>query len=318
MEKARVREVKHAVALEVKRLYFAHLYARSLGPTVRNVTEIVDKAARQAQKQYDSDEGTVTKADLMRLEYAKTEIEKVARRTTDGADLALAALKHTMGRPMDSTLTLDVAKLPRLPKTDDDLALPALLQEAAKSRPEWAQLRHGEKAAIALESAEKLANAPVLFLAGTIDVDWAPTREDTPNPYHFDEFNDVSGGIALGLKFDLDVALSIAKADEAAARRAEVLALRRFAATGIPLQVRKAKDEVDQARYLATVSKRGVRATRKWVTFSALAYESGTGEAKELLEGVAAWITAKNAYYQALRDYHIARATLEHAVGRAP
>jgi outer membrane protein TolC len=303
------------VAMEVKRMYYAHLYARSLMPTLRNVAEIVSGASEQAQELYAENTGKVTKADLMRLEYASIEVEKLRLRAKDGAELALAALKHTMGWPMGRALVVDRKKLPRVPKGDaPDLA--SLIHQSAAQRPEWAQLKHGEKAAIALEAAERLANAPVLFLAGRLELDWAPTRQDTPNPYHFDEFNDFSGGLALGLLFNLDPALAAAKGDEAAGIRAEVLALRRFAATGIPLQVRKAHDEVRQAAKVAKLSRKAVKVTRRWVTFSALAHQSGTGEAKELLEGVAAWVTAKNDYYDALRAYYTARAELDYAVGQ--
>jgi len=316
VEQARVRQVENFVGLEVKRLFYAHLMAKSVLPTIANVSKIVNEAREKAQEEYDNKTGKVSKADLMRLEFAQTEVAKVRHQAVDGAALALAALKHTMGMSADQPLALAAKKLPKLPRPAEKLDLTDLMRRAAEGRPEWAQLKQGEKAAIALESAEKLANAPVLFLAGTIDFDWAPTRDDSKNPYHNDQFNDLSGGIAVGLKFDIDAGMSVAKAKEARALRDQVRALRRFARTGIPLQVRKAYDEVVRQRKLTKLSNKGVRATRKWMAFSGLAFKSGTGEAKDLLEGVGAYVAAKKGYYDALLAYHIARAELDHAIGR--
>lgn len=315
VEKARIRETRNVVTLEVRKLYYTHLMARSILPTLETVGKIVNEAHEKATELYATKDGSVTKADLMKLEYAKTEVEKGRLRATGGAALALSALKHTMGLPQNTPLVLRARRLPKA-KKKPSLDLPKLIQLSAEQRPEWAQLAHGRKAAIALEDAERLADAPVLFVAGRISFDWAPNREDSDNPYHYDQYNDLSGGIAVGLTFDMDPALSVAKAEEAKAIQARVAALRRFAATGIPLQVRKAHDEVLERWRLVKLSKRGVKATRKWMTFSGVAYQSGTGEARDVLEGVGAYVMAKKDYYDHLLGYHVARAELELAVGR--
>ncbi len=58
-----------------------------------------------------------------------------------------------------------------------------------------------------------------------------------------------------------------------------------------------------------------MRDTRKWMTFSAAAYTSGTGEASDVLEGVAAYLLAKKAYYDHLLGAYQAKADLELAIG---
>ena len=314
VEQARIREMRNRVVVEVKKFYFTHLMALSMMPTLDTVSGIVDTAREQAQALYEKKDGSVTKADLMKLEYAALEVEKGRVQAVRGAALALEALKHTMGLGHRDALRLAAGRLPKPRK--EKLELDRLIQESAQRRPEWAQLTHGKNAAIALEDAERLANAPVLFLAGMLRFDWAPTREDTNNPYHYDTYNDLMGGVAIGLKFDLDPALTVGKSKEARAIRERLEALGRFAQTGIPLQVRKAHDEILQYGEMVALSQKGVKATRKWMTFSALAYESGSGEAKDVLEGVAAYVMAKKDYYDALHRYHLARAELHFAVGR--
>jgi outer membrane protein TolC len=91
--------------------------------------------------------------------------------------------------------------------------------------------------------------------------------------------------------------------------------LARYAATGMPVEVRKARDEAEQARRMVELSQQGSSATRKWMAFAGAAYAAGTGETKDLLEGVAAYAQARKGYFDALLAYHTARAQLEVATG---
>src|SRR5690606_26744630 len=158
-------------------------------------------------------------------------------------------------------------------------------------------------AALKLEQAEMLANAPVLFLAGQVRAAWTPTRTDTGNPYQVDPYNDFFGGVALGLQFDIDPWLARAKAAGAEALGEEIVALERFATTGIPLQVKKARDEVQRYRQLTELSQAGVKAARQWMTFAGAAYTTGTGEAKDVLEGLVAYLSARRGHYESIYNY---------------
>ena len=314
VERAKVREVRNKVALEVRKLYYARLFALSLLPTFDVVSGILKQAEARATELYDAGTGEVTQADRMRLRYGATEVEKYQLQATDGAELAGLALQHTMGLRADQKLVLADDRLV-MPESGETPDLFTLLAQAASGRPEWAQAEHGSAAAAALEDAEYGANHPVLFAAGQLTVDWAPTRTDVKNPYWYDQYNGIGGGIAIGLRLDLDAALAAAKAGGARAKQDQVSALIRFASTGIPLQVRKAHQEVQRYYKMTQLSNEGVRATRKWMTFSAAAYNAGTGEAKDVLEGVAAYAKARHDYYDALQKYYVARAELDYAIG---
>lgn len=315
VEKARVRETELTVALEVRKMYWLRAYALSMVPSLENAATIVADAQEQGRRLFDEGKGEVTQADLAKIEFAATEVEKFLIQATTGAAMATSALKHAMGLPETYGLELRDQKLPRI-RDDDPRNISALIAEAAVKRPEWAQLDHGKKAAAALEKAELLANAPILGIAGQFRAAWTPTRDNTQNPYHYDPYNELFGGIALGLVFDLDPALSLAKAEGARALASQVEALEEFAKTGIPLRVRKAFSDLGSFRRQAELSKQGVKAARKWMMFSAAAYGTGTGEAKDVLEGVVAYLQAKKGEYDSLHGYYLARAELGFAVGR--
>jgi outer membrane protein TolC len=317
VEKARVREAQHAVALEVVRMYMTHLMARGIQPALDSAAKLLADAQQTGREEYEKGSGKVTQIDLMRLRYGALEIEKHRLAARDGAELSLAALKRLVGADPDDGLELADARLPEaqseaLPPLDD------LVAEATRSRPEWTQIEHGEQAARQLEKAEKLANAPVLFVGGEIEHDWAPTRTDSPNPFHYDPYNDFVGGVAVGLLFDLDPALSVAKADKARALQARVSALKRLADSGIPLQVRKARADVERLAQVVRLSTEAEVAAKKWMTSGAAGYVAGVGEARDLLEGLAAWLFARRDHLQGLLDYHVALGELTQAVGRVP
>lgn len=317
VERARLRETENLIALEVKRFYYGRLLARSILPSLQNADKILRDAQSRAQKLFSEGSGDVTQVDLAKLDYGGTEIVRNQTMANDLGKLAASALKHSMGLPDDSSLVFADNELANVPDVDSTIAsLPALFQEAASNRPEWAQIEHGRRAALKWEEAERLANYPAVFVAGQLTASWTPTREDSPNPYNYDPFNEIVGGLALGVQFNVDPMLTRAKGDAAHATYNQINGLKRFAATGIPLQVRKAYEELSRYKTLVQTANTAVVATRKWMTFAGAAYSAGTGEARDLLEGLVAYLRAKQTYFETLHNYYIARSELDFAVGR--
>lgn len=314
VERAQLELTRQRVAQEARRYHDLHLYARSVQPTLRNIRKLLDEATAKAQELYDQASGKVTNVDLMKLRYASTELDKYAVQAEEGAALALAALQHVMGLPAEPAITLAETALPE----PDPAPLPpleALVELAVEHRPEAAQLRHGRLAAESLERSEARADLPVLALVGQLTASWTPTRTDARNPYHYDPYNDLSGGVALALRFDLDPARSSARSAAARALGAQVAGLASYAATGIPMEVRQARGEAAQALRLLELAREGSSATRKWMVFAGAAYVAGTGETRDLLEGIAAYGAARKGYFDALLAYHQAMGRLALVTG---
>lgn len=317
VERARVRETRNAVILEVKRLYYVRLFALSMLPSLRNGASTAKDAVGYAEKAFSAGTGEATQTDVAKLLYAQSEVDKYLIIAESGSRVATSALKHAMGVPEDADLRFASEILPDLPR-EPDIELAKAIATASQQRPEWNEIEQGKAAALALEQAEKLADAPSLFAAGMLSVDWAPTRDPANNPYLSSPYNGVSGGVALGLNFDIDPALHQAKAKNAHAVGEEVDALARFAKTGIPMQVKKSYEEVAQYRALVDVSDRGVNATKRWLTFASAAYTTGIGEARDVLEGLASYLQARRGYFENVQNYFVARAELDYAMGVAP
>jgi outer membrane protein TolC len=317
VEEARVREARNVLAMEVRKLYYVYLYTRSIQRPLDSAGKLIKEALTVAREKFDRGTGEVTLPDVMKLTYFDSELEKYRLQASEGSKLALAALRHTMGLPDGASLTLADNRLPK-EYAEGDQTLAQLINQSSRARPEWAQIRQGKLAALSLEAAERLAYAPVVFVGGSFEYDWAPTRADTSNPYLNDQYNDLAGGVAVGLRFEFNLLEPAARADEAAAKRREVEALERFAATGIPLQVRKAHNQKQEYRNLVKLSRKGVKATRKWMVFAGAAFLTGTGEARDLLEGAGAYVQALQSYFEQLKNFYIADAELRLAVGADP
>lgn len=168
---------------------------------------------------------------------------------------------------------------------------------------------------MSLEEAERLANYPVVALVGQLEAKWTPVRTHSPNPFHYDPYNQLNGGVAVAMQFDLDPAKAKAKGDTAQALVEQVDGLAKFASTGIPLEVRKCRDDLAQAERILAVSDAGTMAAKKWMVFAAAAYTAGTGETKDMLEGLGAFMQAKKGSADALLNVHMARAQLSLATG---
>ncbi|MEM6733269.1 MAG: TolC family protein, partial [Myxococcota bacterium] len=314
VEKARVREARNIVAKEIRRLYYSYMFTESVRPALVQSREVLDTAIARAQDIYDSASGEVSFADLSRLKFAQVEVAKLDVLLENGAQVLVAALKHTMGLPDATQISFKEQRLPRLNDSDPP-PLDALVRRALDNRPEWKQISSGKRALDALEEVEYRSNLPVIGFAGQVEASWTPTRENNVNPYLRDPYNEFSGGVALALLFDLDPERSLAKAEAARAQKKGLVALERFASTGIPLQVKQARADIMRFKTVAQLSQDEIKITRKWLTFAASGYETGASTARDLLEGLAAYIESKRSYYDGLRSYHIADAELRFALG---
>ncbi len=313
VEKEKAREQEHAVRAEVRRLYGLRLYARSMIPNLENGRDVLKKAIDKAEEMFAAQTGEVTVADRMKLAYGAGEIARFLRLAHDGEELATLALKQAMGLPLEASIRL----------ADDLLTVPAdlpgklqeLVARARDHRPEAAQIAHGRRATSAWREAEEKAYLPSLFAAAVGRADYSPVRPSTSSAVAYNLYNDWYVGAAAGLKFDLEPAKASARAAEAAAKGRWVEAQAALAETGIPLQVKKAFQELERNRDLTVVAEEQVKSTRKWMTFSAAGYSGGTAEAKDVLEGVGAYLLSKKNYYDHVLGIWQALADLEQFTG---
>ena len=301
------------VLYDVKKFYNSLLLARRLKRTVEDAAKVLNEAIEKADKLYSEGTGEVKKSDLEMLKVYLAEAEKNQHLADKSITMARLALMQKMG--MEETPDFDIADA-QLRKEEGELApVETYVAKAFGSRPEWDMLQNGIKARKLLVQAEKADQYPVIFLAGEAAYDNAAVRKDQKNPWLYDPYNGLTGGVAVGAKFDFTPAAWKARIGS---KQADVDKLRekeKFARKGIALQVRSAWENVKEAEANIDSAKKGLDAAQRWVMAAGLVYGIGTGEAKDALEGVAAKAKAEKDYYQAIFDYNMARADLAKSCG---
>jgi outer membrane protein TolC len=313
--KAKLTAVRNSVRHDVTALYYSLLYARSLEHPLSQADDWLQEAIQLAENAYSKADGSVTQSDLQQLKYGQSRLEILRLQRRSGEQDAMDGLRAALNVGLVQDLEIEATRFKRPSFAITNTTLSQWLVQASTNRPEWKQLREGREAAIAFHDAQRLSSAPVLFLGANITHDWSPTREDAANPYHFDPYNNLVGGIALGLQFDVDLGKDKASRSlgQAAIKRVEVL--KEFAESGIPIQVARAHRALQEAFQQYTIAKTAKKSAQKWLTFAMSAYRMGTGESRSLFESLVAFLETRQMYYSASLQWYLAVNQLYLATG---
>jgi len=308
------RQKENEVIYEVKKYYYSLLLARKLKDVVEEIKKQLIDAIDKAEELYRKGTGEVKKCELEELKVYLAEAEKNLHEAVKSVRLARLALMQKMG--MDEKTDFDISDK-KLQHVDAKLKpVETYIDTAFKNRPEWNMVSAGLHAREALIKAEKSGYYPVFFAGGELKYNWSPVRDDQKNPWLNDEFNILDGGIAVGALFSLNPLNTRAKVRAQEAEYSKLKEKKKFAYSGIILQVKKAYYEIEEAGANIESAKKGRKAARKWVASAGLGYSFGTGEAEDALKGLAALAKAEKDYYQAIFDYNMAWAELSKAVGK--
>jgi outer membrane protein TolC len=157
---------------------------------------------------------------------------------------------------------------------------------------------------------------PQVFLRGGFDYGYAPDRRRQTNPFVYDAFNYLRGpGGALAVGWNLSFHTTSA---EVASKRAELLTVesqRRSARVGLPVELRVTYRNVIAARDQMEELGEGRSAGRAIVTFSVANFDLGIGEPANILQGLGLYARVSSNYFEAVRNYNVALATLARIMG---
>ena len=301
------------VLYDIKKYYNGLLLARRLQRTVNDITAVLGEAIEKADKLYQEGTGEVKKSDLEMLKVYLAEAEKNKHLADKSETMARLALMQKMG--MAENLDFEIADQQLKPDAGELAGADIYVKKAFENRPEWKMVHDGIKARQLLVSAEKADRYPLIFLAGEVQYDAAGIRKDQKNPWLNDPYNGLTGGVAVGAKFDFAPRKLGARTAALQAEADKLKEKEKFARSGIELQVKNAWQNAREAKENIDSAKRGLDAAQRWVMAAGLVYGIGTGEAKDALEGLAAKAKGEKDYYQAIFDYNMARADLAKACG---
>jgi len=311
VDRSRKQQKANEIVQKVHEYYYGLLLAREMRELVLEIEEILIKAREKAGKLLVQGSDSVDEVDLYKLDAFSGIATKYLEEAKKGEALALAALKARMGMHADANLVTGTERL-----FIADVEIPPLekyVEQGNSRRPEFKQIEEGLMARTALVEAAKANYYPDIFLGGLFSWAYADKRDRIDNPYINDPFKHLIAGIALGARWKLDFGITGAKVAAERAQYNRLLSTKEYAATNIPLQIKKYYLDLIEARN-STVATRGAYLNaKKWTVTAVANFDFGMGPAKDIFEALQAYSSMRSDYFKSIYNYHIAAANLDYA-----
>jgi outer membrane protein TolC len=297
---------------DVTRAYWGYQTARGARESVVQVRSRIADARQRAQKLLAEQSDQVSKSDLMKIDYLAEEIEARTAEANKNAALALTGIRLLIGKAPEEPVDIaqqDLPQPPPQPKEDE------VLRRALERRPETraaAEQVAGRRAAVDLERAKLY---PDIALVGGATYNYTSSADDPRTPFAYNPYNQRSAYVALGLSATWDIPQKMARIRQTEAELRDAMAQQRGAEHLVRLEVRQALGDLDEARQRVLRYTNQSTIGKQLAVQAGLAFDSGLGEARELLEDVLLWARADGEKFKALFDAQIAWAALQRATG---
>lgn len=312
-ERAELERKTDEVRLEVKKIYYGYQIAARLADFLGEVEKNFEEALEQARARMGEEGGEVTQSDVLKLEIAKNGFTTRRLELERQRAVSLAAFRRAIGAGLDSTVVPAEDRIRPV-----ELRGLGTLEELRAEASEAPALVAAERGLEARERAVAAARArlwPDFFAGVLVEGNWAPRRDNVPNPYLVNQFNLLRGGPFLGLRWDLDFAMKLAAIQAAEAEAEEQRAQRDRALSGVPLAIETAFRKLEEKQEGLRVAQRSRKAGRGLSFLTAANFRMGIGDAREILEAYGLYARSTSEYYRAVFELNMAAAELSKALG---
>ena len=316
VDKAKKQQKANEIALEVKKYYYGVLLAREMKGVLNELQDYIETGKKKVRQLIENEVPSGDEIDLYKLDAYAGSINKFMEEAKKGEQLALAALKArlNLGDNMDVEVATERLTMDSEPAGD----IETFIERSRLQRPEFKQLKEGLAARTALVDAAKANYYPDVFLAGVISWAYADKRDRIDNPYISDRFQHAYGGVALGLKWHLDFGIIGSRVAAEQAQLNRLQSTNSYAEAFIPLQIRKAWLEMKEAEKVVTVTHDAYKSAKKWGAAALANFDFGIGNPRDVFEAAEIYGKMKGDHYQAIYNYKLAKANLDHAIGELP
>ena len=314
VEEARVHQKATEVAMLVREAYYGYLLAASLEALALEIGGQIGGTLEKVQRQLDAGVAGVDNVDLLKLRTFQGQLEKQLNDIRQGKALALTGLRTLTG--LEASLPIQLADARLQPLERQAPPLDESLSDAQRLRPEFVQAREGVKAFERLLAAAEADYYPLVFVGLFGSLAEATNRSRLSNPFLYDPLMDDVLSPVVGMRWHFDLGVTAAKVDEVAAELGQVQQQHALAEQGIPFQVRQAYLELEQHQANITATRKAFRSGRQWLVAAVANFDLGVGEGKDVAEAAVAYAQLHAAYFEAVYNYNISLARLDHRAGR--
>ena len=298
------------LAVDAARAYWGLKLARELRYLLEDGAEQIGKAVERLDERLTEGDAEVTPQDRQRVEVLLAEARAQLADARAGEAQALAAVRALAE---DATVDIDEAALE--PLVFEPPAEQEAVAQAEGGRPEVRAARAGALAARRLADFEQRQYYPDLAAVASISATRAQGVDEPPGAFAYDPYNQVSGALALGVRWTIEPWTTRAKVARARAgeRRAEALA--RLAVIGAGLDARTALAEAQGAHDKLAAAEAGEQAAKSWLAAVLQAEAIGTAEAKDLADAYIAWFQMRARVVAAIYQWNVAAMRIRRAGG---
>jgi outer membrane protein, multidrug efflux system len=310
-----LQRVRDQSAFDTARAYWGYQTARNADASVQKIRDRLADAKKTAAQLLAEKSDQLGKSDALKLDYLAEEIEAQHVRAVKNRDLALTALRLLIGVQPQEQVDIaqqDLPDAPAAPNADE------VLRRALDRRPETKAAAEGVAARQALVDLAKARLYPDLGIAFGARFTDTTNASNPSDPFINNPYHESSAYVALGLQGTFDIPQKLARVRQAEADLHEALALQAGAQQLIKLEIQQAMGDLVEAgqRWQRYTNQTAIG--KQLATQASVAFDSGLGEARELLEGTLLFARADGERLGALYDAQVAWAALEKAAGGPP
>ncbi|HSN81570.1 MAG TPA: TolC family protein [Polyangiales bacterium] len=296
------------VVFDVRRAYFGVQLSLDLQAMISEGKEKLRRTVEKLRERLDADDPRVKQMDYFRLVAALSEIESRESEALRLEASARAALEVLSG--------IEPATVPECPLEavqSEIIELGEQIDRALENRPEIHQLGAAQSAKDANLTVKRAGYLPDIILALAASFARTPVITDINNPFIIDRGNFAGAFVGLAARWKLDFAGTNARVKAAKAEIASLKAKTEEAKQGIEIEVNALYEQLQDAKRRLGSWTRSEKEARKWFVSAAQGYEVGTMDAREFVDAITAYFTARSNRLMATADYNLAIAGLEKA-----
>lgn len=304
---------KSDIILRTKELYYGLLFARDMKNLVLEIKDELTRSIEKTEKQLKIGSPWADEVNIYKFKAFLGEADKSLNEIDKNIFFIKEALMANMGLSREKAF--DIADTGLTPEEKIPDSLLSYLKNAEDLRPEFVQLKEGLDAKKALTDVERSNYYPQLFMGLKASVSGATNRDKIKNPYVSDYFSHSYGAAFIGVKWALDFGITKGRVGEAEAEYSKIKEKKRFADEAIPLQVKKAYLDFEEARKNIPELEKAFVNAKKWLVSAVANYDLGVGEAIDVADSAAAYALTKTSYLKSILNHRISYAHLLNASG---
>ncbi len=307
------RAARLRAARDAAELFWGHQLARRALAALDDAERQLAGARDRMEKLLAQGSAQVSRQDLAQLDVIRAELGVRRVDAVAARDLALESARLVAGVEPDEPFALAVSALD--PPAFQFQPLARYQEAALARRSEVASAEEVVRAREAAAAAHRRALYPELVALGFADLNWTGSATPQTNPFAWDPYNRLWGGVGLALRGSLDLGRYRAEMACADAELEKARAEAAVKSRAVRLDVARAHVALRRALERAARMREEEVAARRWLTQAEVAFDAGQSGAQAVLMAALAATRAGGERLAAVRDAQLALADLSIAVG---